>query len=261
MSTGQAVASNLRANVMADAEYRGSVIVHVWMTAARAAIAIATIHVLFEQAPTINGWNRYEVAMFYGIFMIAAGIASFMIFPSLSTLTDNIRTGKLDFSLIRPADAQVMEATQKVDVAQLIPTFGGVAVVAVAAQYAGIEVDIGTALTLVGVGVAMFFLLYAFHLIVATTAFWFVKLDMLMDQLHEMFNIARWPASMYPPHMQLAVSLLVPATVATTVPAEVLVGRADAPTLILTIGMSMSMAIAARWFWTFAVRRYSGASA
>lgn len=261
MSTAQAVASNLRANLMADAQYRGSMFVHVWMTAARAAIAVATIHVLFEQAPEINGWTRYEVAMVYGMFMVAAGIASAVIFPSLTALTDNIRTGTLDFSLTKPADAQVIEATQKVDVAELIPTAGGVLMVAISARAAGVDIDAAMAVTLAAIGAATFFLLYAFHLIVATTAFWFVKLDMLMDQLHEMFNIARWPVGMYPRQVELAVSILVPATIATTVPAEVLVGRADGSMLAFTFGMSLAMAVAARWFWTFAVRRYSGASA
>lgn len=261
MSTVQAVASNLRANVMADAEYRGSVIVHIWMTAARAAIAVATIHVLFEQAPEINGWTRYEVTMVYGMFMVAAGIASCVIFPSLGALTENIRTGTLDFSLTKPADAQVMEATQKLDIAQLIPTFGGVVMVGISARAAGVDIDAGIALTLVAIGAATFLLIYAFHLIVATTAFWFVKLDMLVDQLHEMFNIARWPASMYPRQVEAAVSILVPATIATTVPAEVLLGRADGTTLATTFCIALLMAVGARWFWTFAVRRYSGASA
>lgn len=261
MSTARAVASNLRANVMANAEYRGSSILHVWMTAARAAMAVATIHVLFAQTPQLNGWNAYEVAMVYGMFMIASGIASCIIFPSLTALTENIRTGTLDFSLIKPADAQVVEATQRFDVAQLIPTAGGVVMVAVSAKLAGIEIDAAMAATLAVVACASFLLLYAFHLLVATTAFWFVKLDMLMDQLHEMFNIARWPTSIYPRWMDLAVSVLLPATVAVTVPSEVLVGRATAGTLAATLAAALMMTLLARAFWTFAVSRYSGASA
>lgn len=261
MSTARAVATNLRANVMADAEYRTGLFAHLWVTALRGVMAVGTIHILFEQAPVINGWTRYEVVMVYGVFMIASGVMELLIFPSLQALTDNIRTGKLDFSLIRPADAQVIEATQKFDVGELIPTFAGAGLVAVAAHRQGIDFELRTATTLAAVAAAGAVLLYAFHLIVATSAFWFVKMDMLMSQLHELFNISRWPLGLYPRSMELAASVLVPATLVTTVPVEVLAGRVSSTTLGMLLGVSVAMAVTARMFWLFAVKRYSGASA
>ena len=53
----------------------------------------------------------------------------------------------------------------------------------------------------------------------------------------------------------------IPVAFAVTVPAEALIGRLDAQTLALDIGVAAFMLVGSRYFWKFGLRNYSGASA
>ena len=60
---------------------------------------------------------------------------------------------------------------------------------------------------------------------------------------------------------QFALTSMVPIAFAVTVPAEALTSRLSLQTFIVSILVAGGLLIASRWFWTVAVRHYSGASA
>ncbi|HEY3083035.1 MAG TPA: ABC-2 family transporter protein [Chloroflexota bacterium] len=58
-----------------------------------------------------------------------------------------------------------------------------------------------------------------------------------------------------------AADVLIPATLATTVPAEALLGRLSPAALLGGVGPAGALLALSRWLWSRGVRRYSGASA
>jgi ABC-2 type transport system permease protein len=104
-------------------------------------------------------------------------------------------------------------------------------------------------------------IIYSFLFILATCAFWFVRLDNILNIFQSMYEAGRWPIGIYPPWLRGVLTFLVPVGVAITVPAEGLVGRLTMTNLAGAIGLAIVLPLVARVFWKFGVRHYSGASA
>jgi viologen exporter family transport system permease protein len=100
-----------------------------------------------------------------------------------------------------------------------------------------------------------------FWLILATLAFWFVRVENILEVFQSMYEAGRWPVSLYPGWLRFALTFVVPVAFATTVPAEALTGRLTVATLLGAGALAVGMLVASRGFWTLGLRRYSGSSA
>ncbi len=76
-----------------------------------------------------------------------------------------------------------------------------------------------------------------------------------------MYDHLRWPISIFPGGLRIALATVFPAGLAVTVPAEALTGRLDASSAAMAIAIALALVATARVVWRRAVRRYEGASA
>ena len=76
-----------------------------------------------------------------------------------------------------------------------------------------------------------------------------------------MYLAGRWPVTIYPGWLRTMLTVVVPIAFAVTVPAEAISGRLTAGTLLLTLLVAVVMLTVSRWFWTYGLKHYSGASA
>jgi len=102
---------------------------------------------------------------------------------------------------------------------------------------------------------------YSFWMILATSAFWFVRVENILMIFQSMYEAGRWPVSIYPGWLRVTLTFIVPVAFAVTVPAEALAGKLTWRTLIGAWAFAAGLFILARLFWRAGIRRYSGASA
>lgn len=80
------------------------------------------------------------------------------------------------------------------------------------------------------------------------------------EVLRALLASGRYPLQAYPAPLRLLFTLVLPVAFLTTVPADVLLGRASAPLLGLGLGLAAGFFAVARGFWQFALRHYTSAS-
>ncbi len=103
-------------------------------------------------------------------------------------------------------------------------------------------------------------IVYSFWLILATTAFWLVRVENILVIFQSVYEAGRWPVSIYPGWLRFALTFLVPVAFAITVPAQALAGRLTLAVLGGAWAFAVVLFAAARLFWRIGVRHYSGAS-
>jgi ABC-2 type transport system permease protein len=91
-------------------------------------------------------------------------------------------------------------------------------------------------------------IIYSFLLILATCAFWWVRLDNILNTFRSMYEAGRRPIGIYPPALRGILTFLVPVGFAITVPTEGLVGRLTSPTLLGAIALAIALPLIARAF-------------
>ena len=174
---------------------------------------------------------------------------------------EDVRLGTLDFTLTKPVDAQVLVSMRQVEVWKLVDVVVGFVVLAVAIAQLGAAVGPAEAVAFLVALLAGVTIIYSFLLILATCAFWFVRLDNILNIFQSMYEAGRWPIGIYPPWLRTMLTFLVPIGFAITVPTE---GSGRPPDLAESARRHRArrrLTLVARVFWRIGVRHYSGASA
>jgi len=250
-----------RVGVMGELAYRVNFFVQLFESLLELGTAIAGLAVIFSYTSTLGGWTPDQVLALVGVFFLVGGAIRLMIQPSLEQLIESVRDGTLDFTLVKPVDAQLLASIQRVEIWKLTDVGLGIAVLAVALVRLGVGLGAlhaaGFAAALIAGGV----IVYSFWMILATSAFWLVRVENILMVFQSMYEAGRWPVSIYPGWMRFALTFIVPVAFAVTVPAQALAGRLTWQLLAGACVFAAALFTAARLFWRAGLRRYAGASA
>lgn len=252
---------HLRLGVMNELQYRTNLVIQLVQSAVGLLTALLGLSIVFAKTDSLAGWSSAELLAIIGVYTLVAGITRMVVQPSLAKFMEDVRLGTLDFTLTKPVDAQILVSMRQIEVWKLVDVIVGIVVLGVAIARLGATIGAAQALGFALALLAGVTIIYSFLLILATCAFWFIRLDNILNVFQSMYEAGRWPIGIYPPWLRVALTFLVPIGFAITVPAEGLVGRLTSPTLLGAIGLAVALPILARLFWRFGIKHYSGASA
>ena len=238
----------------------GNFFIQVFQSALQLATALIGLRIVFAYTATIGGWSRPELLAQLGVYLLVGGLINLVLQPSMQQLIADVHDGALDFTLLKPRDAQLLVSVRQVQLWRSVDVLLGSSVVAVALMQGDIVVSVAPLLLFAATLVAGMAIIYSVWLMLSTCAFW-ARAENLLVVFGDMYEAGRWPVTIYPVWLRLALTFLVPVAFATTVPAEALVGRLTLPTLLSAIGAALALLVLARWFWRRSLRRYAGASA
>ncbi|MXZ21551.1 MAG: ABC transporter permease [Caldilineaceae bacterium SB0665_bin_25] len=254
-------ATYLRIGILGELEYRANFWISLVQSALDLCVALGGLAVVFSHTDTLGGWRPEELLALVGVYFLIGGLIRTIIRPSMTKFMEDVRQGTLDFTLTKPADAQVLVSIQTVEIWRLVDVLIALPVLSIALLRLGARlgpVDTAVfAVTLLSGGL----IIYSFWLMLSTCAFWFVKVENIQVIFMSMWQAGRWPVSIYPSWLRAVLTFLVPVAFATTVPASAVSGRITGATLVGTVALAAAMLVVSRWFWRVGIRFYSGASA
>jgi ABC-2 type transport system permease protein len=250
-----------RVGVMGELAYRVNFLVRLFQSLLELATALLGLAVIFSYTDALGGWQPDEVLALVGVYFLVGGAIRLIVQPSMERFIESIREGTLDFVLTKPEDAQVLVSIQGVEVWELIDIALGFGVLTVALLRLGERVGVWQAGAFAVMLLAGGAIVYSFWLILATSSFWFVRVENVLVIFQSMYEAGRWPISLYPGWLRFGLTFLVPVAFATTVPAEALTGRLNGQTLLGALALAAALLVASRLFWRAGIRHYSGASA
>jgi ABC-2 type transport system permease protein len=250
----------VRASLQLTLQYRwefffGSVMALFWMF-----WNLMPMVIVWGQRPTIAGWSFAEALLVTAWFTLLRSLLEGAVQPSLISVVEHIRTGTLDFVLLKPADAQFLVSTAKFEVLNFVDSFGavGLTVYALAKLHRVPSLaQLGAALLLTLASAA---LLYALAILVVSAAFYVVRLDNLIYLFNSVFDAGRWPASVFRGVWRAIFTFVIPLALMTTYPALALLGRLDFVTAARALGGALAFVLLARLLWRRSIRHYRSAS-
>jgi ABC-2 type transport system permease protein len=252
---------HLRLGVLNELQYRTNLVIQLVQSTLGLATALLGLGIVFSKTDTLAGWRPAELLAIVGVFTLVSGLTQLVVRPSLARFMEDVRLGTFDFILTKPVDAQILASMRQIEVWKLVDVVVGLVVLTVAINQLGASVGLAEAISFLVALLAGVTIIYSFLLILATCAFWFVRVDNILNIFQSMYEAGRWPIGIYPPWLRTTLTFLVPIGFAITVPTEGLVGRLTSPSLLGAIALAIALPVAARVFWRIGVRHYSGASA
>lgn len=243
-------------------QYRADFFISLLNAAINLLTQIFALSVIFNQTSNLMGWTANDLLVLVGIHFFLTGLIGIVMRPSMEALMEGIRLGTFDFLLTKPADSQLLASAQVMAPQAVTDVVVGLGVIGYGVSQLGVTLslaDLGLFLIMLLAGLVI---VYSFLLLLSTCAFWFVKLDNILVIFQALFgNAGRWPVTIFPGWLRALLTFAVPVAFAVTVPAQALTGQLDLGTALLAIGVAVVFFVAARVFWLFALRHYTGASA
>jgi ABC-2 type transport system permease protein len=250
-----------RVGAMNELQYRANFFVQLFKSLLSLGVALIVLRLVYSHTAELNGWSQSELLIVLGIQLVMAGIVHTAIQPNMQRFVEEVQDGKLDYALTKPEDAQVIVSVREVQIWQLVDVVSGAIVIAVGVARLDHAVSVGDVLAFAGLLVVGAVLIYCFWLIIATGAFWIIRMWFIAELFEGIFQTGRWPIGIYPGWLKYSLTYLVPIGFAITVPAEAVTSRLDWTTVVVALAFTVALFTFTRWFWTFGLRRYSGASA
>jgi ABC-2 type transport system permease protein len=180
--------------------------------------------------------------------------------PSLTAVVEHVRKGTLDFVLLKPADAQFLVSTAKFEPWRIVDVAGAMAIFVYAFTELGRWPSIPQVLASLAFLCLAVLVLYSIWIVVVSAAFWVVKVDNLSYLFGSLFDLARWPISVFKGGLRFVFTFIFPIAVMTTTPALALLGRLDGRSAAIALAGGAAFAALARWIWTRALALYTSAS-
>jgi ABC-2 type transport system permease protein len=220
------------------------------------------LEVLFSHVDALGDWSKWECVLLVGTHQITAQIFQGFFYVNLAELPDLIRTGRLDLTLLLPMDSQFAVSTRKFGLDNIVNAFVGVAIVTFSLWKLGVvpqvhQVALYVLAIALGVGIH-----YSIMFGLATVAMWIMRAQGLIYGYFNVFNIARYPDSVFRGAFKFIFSYLIPVILVANVPARTLARALDSPWagLAQLAGAAIFVILATRTFWHFALRHYASAS-
>lgn len=223
---------------------------------------IVFVDVLFLYTDRIGDWSKWEVVLLIGTHQIISQVFQAVFYVNLANLPELVRTGRMDLMLLLPMDTQFAVSAYRFGLDNLVNAGVGVAFVVFALGKLGVTptlLQIGCYCAAILLGMAIH---YAIMFALATLSFWIVRAQGLIYGYFNFLSIARYPDQVFGGIFKLIFTWLIPVIVVANAPARILARASEAPLFpmlqlfavcVLSLGLS-------RFFWLFALRRYSSAS-
>jgi ABC-2 type transport system permease protein len=199
--------------------------------------------------------------------MIINTLIEAIFMPNIAEFSELIRTGNLDFVLLKPIDTQFLISFQKLDLGTLSHLLLSGSLLAYALVQVGRPIDPVAVLMYLGllvVGVAFF---YSLMIALASSSIWFGRNQGLYDFWFYITIFARYPRSIYDGSplgsiLQTVFSYVVPVLLVVTVPAQVLLQKVLTPSWLsaVAVGATFAGLLVSRAIFHRALKSYRSAS-
>ncbi|HMQ16335.1 MAG TPA: ABC-2 family transporter protein [Phycisphaerae bacterium] len=250
-----------RTSLQRDAAYRADFLLRMFTATLQMCGELLGLWTIFANTRTLAGWSAAQVVVLLGVYRLMIGLIGMVIAPNMRLIMEDIRAGTLDFVLAKPVNCQFYVSFRNFVIWRvndlvlgLLLVGGGVTVLGRAGDPVGVALFVVMAASAATI-------IYSLWLMLATSVFWFVRVNNIEMVFWNAFEASRYPVDIYRPWVRWALTFLLPLAFITTFPAGVLTGQTRGPVVWAGVLMAPLTLALASWFWRFGLRHYSGASA
>jgi ABC-2 type transport system permease protein len=254
------VRAQLRASVALALQYRLEFLVEGALAMLWIAVTLVPVLVVFGTREAVEGWTFPEMLLVLGWFVALKGVLEGAVSPSLTTVIEHVRTGTLDFVLLKPADAQLLVSVAKLEPWRIVDVVGAGFIFAYAFGKLGRAPTAGEVLAAGAMLLGALLVLYSIAILVVSIAFFAVRVDNLLYLFQSVFDVARWPSTIFRGFLAVLFTYVLPLALMTTYPALALLGRLRLGTALGALAGTVAFAAFARVVWSLSIRKYTSAS-
>jgi ABC-2 type transport system permease protein len=222
----------LRNSLIRDMTFRANFLIDTISSMSWVVMNLGFYILVFRYTPMLGTdagweWGRNEFFLFLATTLLINSLVSGLFLENAIEFSEQIRTGSLDFALVKPIDTQFLISLGRIEWSSIGPFFCGLGLMTYALVQLGrvpgpLEACLYVFYLLCGVAI-----FYSLMMVMAASSVWLGRNQTLLDFWFYITNFSRYPMEIYQGRygapLRLAFTFLVPVLVAVNVPARLLV--------------------------------------
>jgi ABC-2 type transport system permease protein len=253
-----------RFSLAREMAFRSNFLVKISVEVLWLAILIAFYKVVFAKTNSVAGWTESQYLFFVGCFFAINGIIESLFLDNCNEFADLVRTGDLDFLLLRPIDEQFLITCRRIDWGTIPNVLMGAAVMLLSLADRGWNVDPLSAALFPILFVCGVLIAYAFMLLLTACSVWLVRNSSLMEMWWMFSSLARYPREIFNQPWAEPIgrffTYVIPILLVSNVPARVMVKAFDPPLVAFMLAATVASLYLSRRFFRHALHSYRSAS-
>ncbi len=265
-----------RNSLVRDMTFRGNFLIQCVSSTSWTMMNVGFYLLVFQYANQIgpeSGWGKHEFFVFLATTWFINSLVQAFFMPNAEEFSELIRTGNLDFALLKPIDTQFLISFQKVDWSSLSNFFVGLILLAYSLWRLTSRADDPLHVHPLSILLYPFYvlcgvmILYSLMIALAATSLWLGRNQSLYNFWFYITNFSRYPMEIYQTGwgipLYLTFTYIIPVLVVVNVPARVLAFPLSADqawlagfAIVATIGSLLF----SRWVFQRALLSYRSAS-
>ena len=177
--------------------FRGNFLVKVSVEVLWLAILLAFYRTVFMRTSVIAGWTEPQYLFFVGCFFALNGLIETFFLENCNEFSELVRTGDLDFLLLRPIDEQFLITCRRIDWATAPNVFMGAGVMVLSLVQMHWPFDPVRLLAFSVSFVCGVLIAYSFMLLLTSFSVWMVRNQSLMEMWWLFSSLARYPREIF----------------------------------------------------------------
>lgn len=265
-----------RNSLVRDMTYRANFIIDAVTSLAWMGMNLGFYLLIYEYTPSISlpepgsadpGWGEYQFFVFISTTMFVNSLVQAFFMPNASEFSELIRTGNLDFALLKPIDTQFLISLQKIEWSSFSNFFFAIVLLVYSLfrlDYTPTVLQVVLYPIYILCGVAI---LYSLMIVMSSISVWLGRNQSLYDFWFYITNFSRYPMEIYSGRfgtpLQLAFTFVIPILIVVNVPAQLLAKPFAAqhwPLVIFALLATAVSLIGSRWIFKRSLLSYKSAS-
>lgn len=222
------------------------------------------INLIYGHTSSVAGWSEHQYLVLVGTHMIVTSLFETFFFENCWNISRRVRTGDLDFVLVRPASTQMLLSCERVSYSSLAGVAVGIGICLYALNRLGVAVSASTILLYALLILAGLSILYSLLFIFSITSVWLIRQTGVDHLWFYAVSLARYPAEMYKPFVGgalfFALVYVMPVLMVSNLPASVMVRAVDPFIVVYIVAASITLLFVSAAVLRFALRSYRSAS-
>lgn len=224
-------------------------------------LQLGFIGVLYLHTSHIGTWTQWQVVMLIGASHFIQQVFQAFFLINCTNLSELVRTGKLDFLLLLPANTRFLVSLRQVDLGAFVNAGSALAVMVYAARQMQLAPTAGQVLGFFALCLAGILIHYSLMFLLASISFWTVRAQGIVWGYYNLFQIARMPDEAFRGLFKVVFTFAIPMLLVSNVPVRLLTSKLTEPaSLVLLVGMALACFAVSEWGWRASVSRYTSAS-
>lgn len=244
--------------------FRGNFLVKVSVELLWMGILVAFYRTVFAKTSTIAGWSEPDYFFFVGCFFAINGLIETLFLENCNEFAELVRTGDLDFLLLKPIDEQFLISCRKIDWGTAPNLLMGAILMVVALVQKGWTFDPGRVAAFAATFACGVAIAYSFMMMLTSVSVWMVRNQSLMEMWWLFSSLVRYPREIFSGRgaemLGRFFTFVVPILLVSNVPADVMVRVLDPRMIAWTFAVAAGSLWVSRRFFHVALRSYRSAS-